>query len=297
MLPPTAPPLITCLRAPEHPRGSLLCVHPGGLPGHYYGVLAEALPEWSIYIADIGFSSMYWQGSKTPATAMPALVDEIRAAAVDALPAGPLVLCGWSFGGAVAHALARAWPQPERIVLLTMLDSIAPIPGSDFGRSVRKRRLAASWFVQYLNSQKKCALRLAWWPPPRDEHALLNGLLQQAITQKAVSGGTTLPGFRKVFTSFAEGLLRNGRLASALRMEPYAGRTLLIRARRGLLWRFRIVRHMGWRRYAPDLVLHSVDSNHYTLLAESGLMREIGARIATELRTCLPDPAISSNFR
>lgn len=294
---PITPPLVSCLRAVPQPVGAVLCVHPGGLPGRHYAALADALPGWSIHLADIGLSGVYWQGGDDPESAMPALVEEIRAAALAALPDGPLVLCGWSFGGAVAHALARAWPQQERIVLLTMLDSIAPAPGGDFGRSVRRRRLAARWFVQYMNAQKRSALRLVWWRPPRDEQQLLTDLLQQAIAQNVVAAGTTLPGFRKVFTSFAEGLLRNGRLAGALRLAPYAGRTLLIRARNGLLWRFRIVRHMGWRPYAPDLVVHSVDSDHYTLLTDTARMQDIGARIAAELRLRMPEPAISSTPR
>jgi len=297
---PRMPQPVMILREVESPAGCLLCVHPGGLPARHYLALADALPNWSVYVAEIGLAPDYWRSDDAAAAVegvVASILDAARSAMTPASERGaPVVLCGWSFGGTIAHALARRWPQPERIALLAMFDSIAPIPGGDFGDSVGRRRVAARWFVQYFNAQKSGRLRLRWWRGVRDEHSLLSDLLEQSIAQGLVAEGTTLPGFRKIFTSFIEGLLRNGRLAAALPMSTHAGRTVLFRATDGLLRRFFFIRHMGWRRYSPRLTVHSLSSDHYTLLVDSARMREIGSILASELKAPTSNPQDQTTY-
>jgi phthiocerol/phenolphthiocerol synthesis type-I polyketide synthase A len=54
---------------------------------------------------------------------------EIAAAYVDALPRGPVLLLGWSFGGVVAQEMSRRLAlRGDEVRFLAILDSRAPIP-------------------------------------------------------------------------------------------------------------------------------------------------------------------------
>lgn len=293
MHPHELPSCLLPLRTVDAPRGHLVCIHPGWLAVHHYQALADAMPGWSIHVVEIGLCPQYWQapaGEGGVDRRADDLVDHIVDALCSRFPAAPIVLSGWSFGGVIAHAVAGRWPLPGQIKALAMLDSIAPRPGVDLGRVRRARRVSARWFVQYFNAHKGCSLRLPWWRPIADEQVVLRFLHRQALRQGAVQPGTSYQGFRKLFTGFTDGLARNGRLAAGLTARHFGGPALLFRARRGLLRRFMLFRHMGWGSLTTRLELSTVPFDHYTVLTDAACVRAIGERIARAAGGSAPQP-------
>ncbi|MGH3833651.1 MAG: alpha/beta fold hydrolase, partial [Pseudonocardiaceae bacterium] len=102
-------------------RPPLFCVHPaGGLSWCYAGLLRHLGPDYPIY-------GLQAPGLAHPGT-LPATLEDMVTDYIDHLravqPTGPYHLLGWSFGGAVAHAIAtRLQHQGEPVALLAMLDS------------------------------------------------------------------------------------------------------------------------------------------------------------------------------
>jgi amino acid adenylation domain-containing protein/non-ribosomal peptide synthase protein (TIGR01720 family) len=105
-------------------RPSLFCVHPpGGLSWCYAGLLRHLHSDYPIY----GLQAR----ALTHPGCLPATLEDMVTEHVEHIqtvqPTGPYHLLGWSFGGAVAHAIAvRLQRQGESVALLAMLDS-API--------------------------------------------------------------------------------------------------------------------------------------------------------------------------
>jgi thioesterase domain-containing protein len=99
----------------------LFCVHPaGGLAWCYAGLLRHLGADQPVYgVQAHGLT----QPARSPATVgemAAAYVEEIRTVAPD----GPYRLLGWSFGGAVAHAMATLLQEGgERVELLAFMDA------------------------------------------------------------------------------------------------------------------------------------------------------------------------------
>ncbi|MCA1694777.1 MAG: non-ribosomal peptide synthetase, partial [Actinobacteria bacterium] len=99
----------------------LFCVHPpGGLSWCYAGLLRHLHPDYPLY-------GLQARGLAHPGS-LPATLEDMVTEHIDNIrtvqPNGPYHLLGWSFGGAVAHAIAvRLQHQDERVPLLAMLDS------------------------------------------------------------------------------------------------------------------------------------------------------------------------------
>jgi enterobactin synthetase component F len=99
----------------------IFCIHPvGGLSWCYSGLLGHLDRNYPVYgLQSRGFT----QPDGLPAT-VDDLVEDYLAHIRTAQPTGPYYLLGWSFGGAVAHAIAvRLQQQGEQVSLLAMLDS------------------------------------------------------------------------------------------------------------------------------------------------------------------------------
>ncbi|TGA86980.1 alpha/beta fold hydrolase, partial [Streptomyces palmae] len=104
----------------------LFCVHPvSGLGWSYVGLLREVPAQHPLYVLQArGMSSD---------EALPTSLEEMAADYVARIreiqPEGPYHLMGWSFGGAVAHAMAVQLQQAgEKVELLAMLDSYPADP-------------------------------------------------------------------------------------------------------------------------------------------------------------------------
>jgi amino acid adenylation domain-containing protein len=107
---------------PHGLRPPLFCIHPaGGLSWSYAGLLRHLHPDHPVY-------GLQARGLTEPG-ALPATLEDMVTDYVDLLrtvqPTGPYHVVGWSFGGAVAHAIAvRLQHQGEPVALLGMLDSL-----------------------------------------------------------------------------------------------------------------------------------------------------------------------------
>ncbi|MGK4585533.1 amino acid adenylation domain-containing protein [Kitasatospora sp. HPMI-4] len=106
----------------------LFCVHPGFGIGWSFRGLADHLPDRPVYALQA--RSLRESGR------LPDSVEEMAAEYVERIrevqPSGPYHLLGWSFGGAVAHAMAtRLQAAGEEVGLLAVLDCY---PGTEVSR-------------------------------------------------------------------------------------------------------------------------------------------------------------------
>ncbi|MFG2310940.1 type I polyketide synthase [Streptomyces sp. NPDC048566] len=118
----------------------LFCVHPGaGVSWRYTGLLPHLGGDQPVY----GIQAAGLDGTRPPAPDAPAMVASYVGLVREVQPHGPYRLLGWSYGGFVAHAMARALrEQGERVELLAMLD--APQPhGSRYEAETAERQVAA----------------------------------------------------------------------------------------------------------------------------------------------------------
>ncbi|WP_131809568.1 alpha/beta fold hydrolase, partial [Mycolicibacterium iranicum] len=103
----------------------LWCVHPGGgLSWSYWGLLG-ALPDRPVY----GLQARGLDGTTSPASSVPAMVDDYLEQVLAVQAAGPFFLLGWSFGGVVAHAMASELQRRGYDVAMLALVASAPAPG------------------------------------------------------------------------------------------------------------------------------------------------------------------------
>ena len=111
------------LRAGDDRIAPLYCVHAVSGGVDEYRALAAAL-AWPGPIHGITAAHPP-AGKRTPHGRL----GEIAAAYVDALPHGPVLLLGWSFGGVVAQEMSRRLVERgDEVRFLAILDSRAPIP-------------------------------------------------------------------------------------------------------------------------------------------------------------------------
>jgi len=106
---------------PDGDQRPLFCVHPGGgISWRYAGLLPHLDPRQPVY----GIQAHGLDGSTAPAADAKEMVGSYLAHLRAVQPEGPYRLLGWSYGGAVAHAMATALQsQGERVELLAMMDA------------------------------------------------------------------------------------------------------------------------------------------------------------------------------
>ncbi|MFI8460817.1 amino acid adenylation domain-containing protein [Kitasatospora sp. NPDC085464] len=107
----------------------LFAVHPvGGLGWCYSGLVRYVGQDRPVYALQAGGLA----GDAELPAGVGEMVDDYVRRIRSVQPYGPYQLLGWSFGGAVAHAIAcRLQEEGEKVALLAMLDSRPTGPGRD----------------------------------------------------------------------------------------------------------------------------------------------------------------------
>lgn len=248
-------------------RRTVYVVHPGALAPQVYRGLADALPEGDgLTVLDLGAVPDYADAALTggrAATTVEALAERLL---TDLHPASaPYVLAGWSFGGVLASAMLHApaaGRRPERLVLL---DSIAPTEEYQQPDDALEPALLLGWFAMYLGAKRERPVPLA--PGALDGCGVDDGLpvvLDAATASGALLPDTTLPGLRKLYDTYVDGLLRNNRLVAAHRPAPVPLPVTLVKAERSLIPGDDT---LGWLPLTPHgLTVHPCPGDHYTML-------------------------------
>jgi thioesterase domain-containing protein len=247
----------------------VVLVHPGALAVTTYVELAAALlPRAELFVVDLEQVPEYFQAALSGGHAG-ITIGELAARIDDALwerglLAPPWLLAGWSFGGVVGQALTAALAEDEQPEGLFLLDSLAPVPAYTKADGDLDLAMMLDWFAMYLAAKRGAPV-----PVPAAElagvtvEAGLRLVLDAAVASGALRPGTPLPGLRKVFNAYADGLLRNNRLAAAHSATPTAVPVCLIRPERGLL---DTPEPLGWTSLAPQLTVRSCPGDHYSML-------------------------------
>jgi thioesterase domain-containing protein len=242
-------------------------VHPGALAAGVYQGLADALPDGAgLTVLDLGSLPEYAEAALTGGRAA-TTVEDLAAVLLTAMepPREPYTLVGWSFGGVLALAMTHRMPAerlPERLVLL---DSIAPTEAYQQPDDALEPDLLLGWFAMYLGAKRGRPV-----PVPTDRLAGLGvdeGLtvvLDAAVAAGALLPETPLPGLRKLYDTYVDGLLRNNRLTAPHRPVPAPLPLLLVKAERSLIPGDPT---LGWQPLAPHgLTTRTAPGDHYTML-------------------------------
>jgi len=249
----------------ERPR--VVLVHPGALSVNSYLELAAALlPQAELIVVDLEQVPEYFQAALSGGHAG-ITIAELAARIDDALwdrglLAPPWLLAGWSFGGVVGQELTAALAGDERPEGLFLLDSLAPVPA--YTKADPDPAMVLGWFAMYLAAKRGAPVHV-----PAAElagvtvEAGLRLVLEAAVANGALRPGTPLPGLRKVFNAYTDGLLRNNRLAAAHSPMPTQVPVCLIRPEHGLL---DTPDPLGWTSLAPRFTVRSCPGDHYSML-------------------------------
>jgi thioesterase domain-containing protein len=262
---------------PEESVGTLVYFHPGGLSSDFVRRLAALFTDWRIVNVELMLCSSYVEAvdrNNVLKGSIETVAAEIKSQLeVDANQ--PLIFAGWSFGGVIAFQMASEWVGSNRPKLL-MFDSIAPVSNFSFSDKNVASGLTLKWFVQYVQALKSCKLIFEnqWWKKP-SEMAVLQDLLEQAKCQNSFDERTHIAGFKKVFSSFTKGLLRNSKLSAAYQPRRCQSDLLLIRAKYGLLKRFMWIRHMGWKSLVDGITVKTVPFDHYQVIANPRAVQQL----------------------
>lgn len=279
------------VREVENPVGTLVYFHPGGLPSQVIGEMTQSLGGWRVLTVELMLCTAYVEATDRQGN-LATSIEQIAREIAPQLPAEEpnLLFVGWSFGGVVAFETAVRWWGEAR-PRLVFIDSIAPVTTLAFSEDNVATDTTLKWFVQYLQALKRCRIRLRLpWFGRRDGDEILQDILNQAKEQGAFDVHTRAVAFKKVFTTFTQGLVRNARLGSVYRPQPYNGRLLLVRAKKGLLRRFAWIRHMGWKPLVSQLAVESLDFDHYQIISEQAAIEKLGSLISEYVGNCQWQP-------
>lgn len=265
------PPVARTFRAAAPGRSTVYVVHPGALPAQVYKGLATALPtDTGLTVLDLSAVPEYAEAALTggrAATTVEELAARLLAALEQASPAhGPYTLAGWSFGGVLALAMTHRMPPERRPRHLVLLDSIAPTEDYQQPDDALEADLLLGWFAMYLGAKKGRPVephpaRLAGCEA--DEGLPL--VLDAAVAAGALPPDTPLPGLRKLYETYVDGLLRNNRLTTPHRPRPAPLPLVLVRAERSLIPGDPT---LGWQPLAPQgLTRVTSPGDHYTMLS------------------------------
>ncbi|MEU3549605.1 MULTISPECIES: alpha/beta fold hydrolase [Streptomyces] len=261
------PPVVRRFRDAAPDGRTVFFVHPGALAPTVYRALAGALPEGDgLTVLDLGAVPEYAEAALTggrAATTVAGLAERLLAAVEP--PPGPYTLAGWSFGGVLAVAMADALPAERRPARLVLLDSIAPTEEYKQPDDALEPGLLLDWFSMYLGAKRGRPVRLA--PGALDGRSVDDGLpvvLDAAVASGALLPDTPLPGLRKLYDTYVDGLLRNNRLTAPHRAAPAPLPVVLVKAERSLVPGDDT---LGWLPLAPHgLTVHLCPGDHYTML-------------------------------
>ncbi|MEH0542061.1 thioesterase domain-containing protein [Streptomyces sp. B21-105] len=276
------PPVALLLRTAAPGRRTVYVVHPGALSARVYQGLADALPEGDgLTVLDLSAVPAYAEAALTggrAATTVEALADRLLAALEPA--DGPYSLAGWSFGGTLALAMVHAMPAGRRPERLVLLDSIAPTDAYKQPDDSLEPDLLLGWFTMYLGAKRGRPVDLT--PGRLAGCGVDDGLpvvLDTAVAAGALLPGTPLPGLRKLYDTYVDGLLRNHRLVTPHRAVPAPLPLVLVKAERSLI---PDDPHLGWQPLAPHgLTLHSSPGDHYTMLGRTDSLEVLAPLLHT----------------
>lgn len=260
-----------------------LLLHPGALPATVHGATAEALPDGvGLAVVDITALPTYRRlgpADQPEAATLAELIRPLRSE-VDRLrgEAGDYVLAGWSFGGVVAHAIAAATAPDDRPRKLVLLDSVAATETYQRADDELDPGLLLSWFAMYLGARRGREV-----PVPdgalasRGTDEGLAVILSAAVSLGALAPDVSLPGLRKLYESYVDGLLHNNRLTATHQPRPTDVSTVLVKAERSLLPGDR---DLGWSPLAAGgLTIRHCPGDHYTMLSRPDAVRVIADEI------------------
>ncbi|WP_258534495.1 alpha/beta fold hydrolase [Streptomyces sp. PT12] len=265
-------------------RPTALLFHPGALPVSVHRATAEALPDGvGMTVLDIsalpGYRPPMREGEAEVGT-LAELLEHLRKE-WSPPPAGaaPYVLTGWSFGGVVAHALTASLPAAERPSKLVLLDSIAATEAYTRRDDELEVATLLSWFALYLGARRGRAVPVsAASLTGRDTDRGLTQVLAAAVACGALADDVTLPGLRKLYAGYVDGLLRNNRLTATHRPVPVDVPITLVRAKRGLI---QDEEDLGWRPLAgAGLTVRQCPGDHYTMLSRPDAVRVLADEIS-----------------
>ncbi|WP_327691996.1 MULTISPECIES: alpha/beta fold hydrolase [unclassified Streptomyces] len=261
------PPVARVLRAAASGGRTVHLVHPGALAASVYQGLADALPAGAgLTVLDLGSVPEYAEAALTGGRAA-TTVEDLSAVLLTAMGPheGPYTLVGWSFGGVLALSMTGQLPAdqlPERLVLL---DSIAPTEEYQQPDEALEPDLLLRWFAMYLGAKRGRPV-----PVPAGRLAGLGvdeGLtvvLDAGIAAGALLPDTPLPGLRKLYDTYVDGLLRNNRLTAPHRPAPAPLPLTLVKAEGSLIPGDPT---LGWQPLAPHgLTTRTAPGDHYTML-------------------------------
>ncbi|MFF9428396.1 amino acid adenylation domain-containing protein [Streptomyces sp. NPDC014746] len=205
------------------------CVAPVGGTAFCYLDLARSLPgDGPVH----GLQSVGVEPGEEPHTTLVDIAAAHLAVARQAQPDGPLRLIGWSFGGLVAHEMARQCVEAgEEVELLALIDpalppSLLPHPPATAGRGEEEPAAIAA-YLTFLDRLNEIDMALstdelaAMSSAERRRELVTRMQAAQLISAEAAEGEEL-----RLFDVFAA----NWRALRGHRPVPYAGRALLFSA-------------------------------------------------------------------
>ncbi|MFD4596526.1 alpha/beta fold hydrolase [Streptomyces sp. NPDC058464] len=262
------PPVVRPFRQAAPGGRTVYVVHPGALAAQVYRGLADALPEGDgLTVLDLSGVAEYAQAALNGGRAATTVQDLTDGLAAHLEPEqGPYTLAGWSFGGVLAHAMTRTLPAGRLPRSLVLLDSIAPVDAYKQPDNALEPALLLGWFAMYLGAKRDRAVIVD--PAALAGRGTDEGLplvLDAAVAAGALAADTPLPGLRKLYDTYVDGLLRNNRLTAPYRPGPAPLPLVLVKAERGLLPEDA---SLGWESLAAHgLTVRPCPGDHYTMLA------------------------------
>lgn len=263
------------VRTPGRAEDPLVLVHPGAVPVSHYRELAEGVdPVRDLVIVDLEQMPAYFEAALTGRVTT--TIDEIAADVARALRELPVagrnwVLAGWSFGGAICHALLGVLGEDELPQRVLMLDALAPVPEFTARDGELDRVQVLGWFAMYLAAKRGGTVDV---PPERlrgeEFEPAFAEVLDAAIAGGALLPGTTTAGLHKVFTTYRNGLLRNNHLVLTHSPQWTDVPMVVLRPERGLVDR---PGALGWDQVAESPRVLRCPGDHYTMLRDPAAIR------------------------
>jgi non-ribosomal peptide synthase protein (TIGR01720 family) len=223
-------------------------VHPAGGSVIAYRALAQRL-DATCY----GLQAPGLEEGETPIDSLTVLADRYTDAIVNAWPAGPYRLGGWSFGGVVAFEIARRLRAAGRTVaLMAVLDTWAPdaMPAGEWEKD--SAQLMTDIFGEDVGVTRDDLVSLD-----------LEGQLAES-TRRAIASGVFPAGFSVDAARRAWHVYQAARRAErSYRGGRYEGDLLLfVSEARGR----NIDPLLGWGRFAERVTMQRVPGNHQQIL-------------------------------
>ncbi|WP_370640433.1 amino acid adenylation domain-containing protein [Myxococcus sp. XM-1-1-1] len=236
----------------------LFLVHGGGGSALGYTELVRGLtPSRPIH----GFSASGLDGGELPPASVEVLARDYLSQLRVVQPKGPYLLAGWSFGGLVAHEMARRLQaQGEQVELLVLVDSHAPKP------EPRPAPEALTQLVSFAH-----ILGLPWRGLPVDREQLTRLEGRERLAYLLEQARVASPGLALDLDTAERLFALYQRMSAAQRAyvptgAPYEGPSVLIRASTPLEG-VTVTPDLGWGAWlATAPTVHEVPGDHYTML-------------------------------